>query len=149
MNLYQIQREVEALKRRFPIHYNLNRLRPYAEQFCDDWEYCVGMGFDPPSFNSHPRDSDYPPRREKARPFMDRIRRVGIISRDWLSLKKYLDNCRDERIYPHPNEILRITLPRAAYLELIPPSPDPISYRAIRGDRPQLESPRLGAGGSE
>ncbi len=132
MSLYSLRRQIHSLKRRLPIHYKLAFLRPIAQQFCDDWEYAVGMGYEPPTFFPHSSISAspavFPPRKSSVKPFMDRIRGAGIYPEDWMNVKNYLDDCRDRRIYPHPNDILRTALPRAAYLHLIPASPYPITY---------------------
>ena len=133
MSLYLVQRQVEALKRRLPIHYNLALLRPYAEQFCYDWQYCVSLGYEPPSFESLPCISAYPPRKHKAKPLMDRIKGLGVGSLDLVGVRRYVDRCRGDKIYPHPDNILRVALPHAACLELIPPSPHPISYAEPAG----------------
>ena len=142
VSLYQIRRQVDALKRRLPVHYKLALLRPYAEQFCDDWEYCVGMGYEPPPFDSRYAITAYPPTKSRAEPFMDRVRDAGINSRTWMDVKKYLVNCRNERIYPHPDEILKIALPRAASLHLLPPSPNPISYPMLTTEHPKIDQGR-------
>ena len=155
MSLYHLQRQVDSLKRRLPVHYNLARLRPYVEQFCDDWEYCVGMGFEPPPFDSGGPVAAYPPRKSRAKPLMERIRGLGIRSPNWMRIRQYVDNCRDERIYPYPDDILKIALPRAAALHLPPSSPDPITYPVFPGHRPgvgegdQVDPSNLNAGSHE
>ncbi len=63
---------------------------------------------------------------------MHRVLDAGFQSRNWTDVKTYLEECRVERIYPHLDDILRIALPRAARLELIPPSPDPVTYTHFR-----------------
>ena len=147
MSLYHLQRRVDALKHRMPVHYTLARLRPYAEQFCDDWEWAVRMGYQPPRF----RDSAVysspvsmtPRNKSRLRPFMDRVLGSGFHSGTWIEAGKYLDRCLEEGIYPHPDDFLRILLPRATLLELIPPSPDPVTYPAFTKLPPSIPNESL------
>lgn len=144
MSLYSLRRQIDSLKRRLPIHYKVALLRPYAEQFCYDWQWAIGMGHEPPPFFSDSSvsvnfSSVNHSRRAKLKPFMSRVSRLGIGSRTWKDVRRYLNRCRDERVYPHPDDILRLALPRAVLLELIPPSPAPVSYPALTTKPPQNE----------
>ena len=128
MSLYHLRRRVDALKRRIALPYTVVRLRPYAEQFCDSWAAAISDRQEPPPVSAQSSVPADPSAKSRPKPFMSRLTEAGFRLPTWMELHEYFDRCRENRIYPHPNDIVRTLLPRAAYLGLVPRSPDSIIY---------------------
>ena len=62
------------------------------------------------------------------RPLVRRVVDAGFRLHTFTALVWYADRCRNDRVLPHPDEILRILLPKAAVCGLIPRSSSPIAY---------------------
>ena len=111
MTLSQIRRLVEALKQKYADELEVYRLRPVAQQFCDDMANAVTG-----KKRGRRRSID-----EWAEIFFKRVRERGLRTQNGLAhLHSYLERCLDRRVLPQASEILRELLPRAARRGLIP-----------------------------
>ena len=113
MTLSQIRRLVDSLKQKYADELEVYRLRPVAQQFCDDMANAVTG-----RKRGRRRSID-----EWAEIFFKRVRERGLRPQHGLAhLSSYLERCLDLRVLPQAAEILRELLPRAARRGLIPRS---------------------------
>ena len=138
MYLYHLRRRVDSLKRKLAVPLSVVRLRPLAEEYCDQWAAAVADDREPPP--ASPMDLRSPayaanPLQKTNRPFFRRIADAGFRLNTFMVLQKYTRNCRDDKNFPQPNEILRSLLPSAARWGLIPKSPPSESYRPSDSER--------------
>ena len=61
-------------------------------------------------------------------PLTQRVASAGFRIDTFMKLSDYMNRCSDDRVLPHPNDILAYLLPRAAVFGLIPASPPLVSY---------------------
>ena len=125
MSLYHFRRRINALQRKLAVPLSVVRLRPLAEDYCDQWVSAVADGRETPP--ATPEDAPCAGDR-KARPLMDRVVAAGFRLTTWLDLQRHVRRCRENCHYPHPDNIMRVLLPKAASLGFIPKSPPPVSY---------------------
>ena len=132
MSVASLRRRVNALSRQLIVPLNVVRLRPVAEQYCDEWAYAMGEDSTPPPCTpSDPVPPKKTPTPLGARrsgrprvspvPLFRRIRDAGVrhvAAR--VDLQNYVRRCREQKTCPQPHEILRILLPKAYRWELIP-----------------------------
>ena len=120
MTFHQIRRLVEALKQKYADELEVYRLRPIAQQFCDDMANAVTG-----KKRGRRRSLD-----EWAEIFFKRVRERGLNPQQGLAhLSSYLERCLDRRVLPRASEILRELLPRAARRGLIPrPTENPVPF---------------------
>ena len=104
MTLSQIRRRVDALTHKFATELAVCRLRPAANEYCDQWEDLVAA-------NSLPPD----PRRR-----LKRILGKDCLRRRFPAVNNYLELCRIDYCPPHPNQILALFFPGAASLGIVP-----------------------------
>ena len=114
----QLRSRVDALMRKYSTELKLYRLRPVAVDFCDEMAAAVTGDKRPP-----------------AKPLTDRglllIRRIqdrGYRPGDLGILLRYLGTCRDRRVLPQANDVLRALFPKAAGRGLIPRTLQEIPY---------------------
>ena len=111
MTLSQIRREVDALMRKYADELEVYRLRPVAQQFCDDMTNAVTG-----KKRGRPRSIG-----EWAQIFFKRARERGLRLQQGLAyLLDYLERCLQFRTLPQAAEILRELLPKSARRGLIP-----------------------------
>ena len=104
MTFSQIRRQVDTLMRKFATELAVHRLRPVANDYCDQWEESVAQDQTPP---------------EPIRLFR-KLPRRSMLRRFFPAVHNYLDRCRLDRHLPHPNKILGFLVPRAVALGLTP-----------------------------
>ena len=108
-SLSQLRRQVDSLMRKYAVELAEFKLRPFANEYCDQWEELVAEDKLPPD----------PRRLFKKLPGQDFLRRY------FPAVNNYLEDCRQARRLPHPNEILRFLIPKAIDRGLIPKRPAP------------------------
>ena len=111
-SLSHIRRRIEALERKFAVELAIVKLRPLADEYCDQWTELVDEKLPPPD-----------PHR-----LIKRLVNAGIRLDNFPAVRKYLDNCRRDHDLPHPNQILRALLPMAAARCLVPRPLQTVSY---------------------
>ena len=104
MTLSQIRRRVDALTRKFSTELAVCRLRPAANEYCDQWEELVAENSLPPN-----------PRR-----LLKKILGKDCLRRRFPAVNSYLELCRIGRSLPHPNQILALFFPGATSLGIVP-----------------------------
>ena len=104
MSLAQLQREVNAIKRKLVHELRVVRARRVAEDYCGLWADLVSRKKLPPD----------PFRLLKK--LLQHTRSPG----DFAAADSYLNRCREQRHLPHPDGILFRLLPREANLGLTP-----------------------------
>ena len=67
-------------------------------------------------------------RKSRPYPLVRRVADTGLRTDSFMSLIKYTDSCRNDRVLPQPDEILRCLMHKAAALGLFPASPPAITY---------------------
>ena len=110
MTFSQLRREVDSLMRKYATELAVHRLRPVADEYCDQWQELIAEKKLPPN----------PQRLFKKLPGKDFLRQR------FPAVNNYLDDCRQKRRLPHPNEILRLLIPKAA--GLVPRELFPVTY---------------------
>ena len=98
MSLSRIRNRIEALERKFAVPLAVVRLRPLAEQICDEWAAASAA------------DGPLP----KTQSLIKRIADRGFHVTTFGSLDRYLRECRDEGRFPKPRDIATVLLPHAA-----------------------------------
>ncbi len=139
MSLSSLRRRVNALNRQLIVLLGIVRLRPIAEQYCDEWNYAVSEGTVPPPCT--PADPVPPKKtptplgarrrgapRVSAVPLFRRITDAGYSLPTLTYLYKYIRQCREDGACPQPQEILRRLLPKAVAWRLLPNFPRPVAY---------------------
>ena len=113
MTLSQIRRLIDSLMLKYADEVEVYRLRPIAQQFCDDMANAVTG-----KKRGRRRSLD-----EWTEIFFRRVRERGLNSQNGLAhLSGYLEHCLELRVLPQASELLRQLLPRAARRGLIPRS---------------------------
>ena len=113
MSLAQLQREINAIKRKLVHELRVVRARRVATKYCDLWADLVARKKLPPD----------PFRLLKN--LFKHTGQPGAFAR----ASDYLDQCRQRRHLPNPNAILYRLLPKEAGLGLISYwTPDPVVY---------------------
>ena len=120
MSLHHLRRRVDALKRQLAIPLAVVRLRPLADEFCHQWAIALDQDKEPPPSTSMDALNSGD---TKSKTFANRVVEAGYRLSTFSALQHYTRSCRERRILPQPNEILRNLLPKAAVLGLIPNSP--------------------------
>ncbi len=139
MSVASLRSRVNALSRQLIVPLNVVRLRPIAEQYCDEWAYAMGEGSEPPPCTqADPKPAGKTPaplgarRRNRPRvsavPLFRRITDAGYRLPATTELYRYTQTCRLERTCPQPNEMLRLLLPKAVVWGLLPRFPNPVDY---------------------
>ncbi len=103
MSLNRLRNRIEALERKLALPLAAVRLRPLAEQFCNEWD--VARGDHKPLPESHP--------------FIQRIAGHGFRLNTFMALRNYIERCRKKGEFPQPREIVNALLPRAAALGFV------------------------------
>ena len=98
MSLSRIRNRIEALERKFAVPLAVVRLRPLAEQVCDEWAAAKAA------------DKPLP----KAQSLIKRIADRGFQVTTFGSLDRYFRECRDEGRFPRPRDIATVLFPHAA-----------------------------------
>ena len=125
MSLYHYRRRINALERKLAIPLAVVRMRPIAQKYCEQWEIAVAEGNEPPpATHAEAMDSE----NKTAKSLIELIAEAGFRLSTWMSLAHHIQRCRQQREYPHYNDILRYLLPKAAVMGFIPKSPPPVSY---------------------
>ena len=125
MFLDHYRRRINALKRRLAVPLAVVRLRPLAEEYCDQWVAAVADKEDPPPATlKDALDSGS----SRATPFMQRVAAAGFRLGHWTAVERHIQQCRRDRQYPYADNILRLLLPKAVGWGLIPPCPPPVYY---------------------
>ena len=110
MTLSQIRRLVDSLMLKYADEIEVYRLRPVAQQLCNDMTNAVtGKKRGRPRFIQ-----------EWSGIFFKRTQERGLRIMDRARLNGYLDQCLDLRILPQVNGVLRALLPSAVRRGLIP-----------------------------
>ena len=110
MTLSQIRRLVDSLMLKYADEVEAHRLRPVAQQFCDDLARAVTG-----KKRGRPRSIS-----EWTNIFLRRARERGLRLQGLAFLHDYLERCLDLRVLPQASELLRTLLPRAARRGIIP-----------------------------
>lgn len=97
MTLSQIRNRVQTLQRKYGLALAVIRLRPYAEQFCDQWEIAKA--------NRQPLPQSHP--------FILRLANAGFRCATFTALDKYICGPYPQP-YPTPRGIITALFPRAA-----------------------------------
>ena len=99
---------LDALRRRYALNIAVHRLRPIAQEYCNQWKAAVAR-------------EELPPLSQTLR---RRIIAAGYRLPTFPAMQHYLLSwCYREETLPDPNWILRTLLPQAARRALIPVSP--------------------------
>lgn len=112
MTFSQLRCQVDALMRKYDTELAVHRLRPIADEYCDQWQESIDEKKLPPA-----------PHR-LFRKLLDK----DFLRQRFPAVNEYLENCRRGRRLPHPNEILRRLIPRAATSGLVPRELRPVTY---------------------
>ena len=64
----------------------------------------------------------------RPKPLIKRVVDAGFRVHTFIDLTREIDRCRNGKVLPQPNEILRTLLPKAAVFGLIPASPPEVAY---------------------
>ena len=120
MTLPQIRRLIDSLMLKYADEVEVYRLRPVAEQFCDDMTNAVTG-----KKRGRRRSID-----EWAEIFFRRVRERGLNPQQGVAhLASYLEHCLELRVLPQASELLRQLLPGAARRGLIPRATgDPVPF---------------------
>ena len=110
MTLSQIRRLVDSLTLKYADELEVYRLRPVAQQFCDDMTRAV-------TGRKRGRPRSIP---EWGNIFFQRTQERGLRIMGRAHLDSYLNQCLESRVLPQANEILRALLPKAVRRGLIP-----------------------------
>ena len=112
-SLSYLRRQVNALMRKFAVQLAVAKLRPVADEYCDQWEELVAGDQLPP---------------DPHRLFQKILPRETFRRQYFPAIYNYLDRCRLDRHLPHPNKILSRLVPKAAGLGLVPSPCQPLAY---------------------
>ena len=112
MTLSQLRSQVDSLMRKFATELAVYKLRPVADEYRDQWQEFVDEKKLPPA----------PSRLFK------KLLGKDFLSRSFPSVNNYLEDCRQNRRLPHPNEILRRLVPKSAASGLVPRELRPVAY---------------------
>ena len=120
MTLSQIRRLIDSLMLKYADEVEVYRLRPVAQQFCDDMTNAVTG-----KKRGRRRSID-----EWTEIFFRRVRERGLNPQQGLAhLASYLEHCLEIRVLPQAAGLLRQLLPRAARRGLIPrPIEKPVQF---------------------
>ena len=118
MTFTQLRIQVDALCRRYATVLEVYRLRPLAQEFCDEMADSVTGTIRGPKL----------PVLEWAQILHRRMTSRGFHPRNFAALNNYLDRCLDRRVIPQANDVLRRLLPKAAQRGLIPRSVQPVPF---------------------
>ena len=110
MTLSQIRRLVDSLMLKYAGVLEVYRLRPVAQQLCDDMTTAVTG-----KKRGRPR-----PIQEWGEIFFQRTQERGLRIMGRAHLDSYLNRCLERRVLPQANEVLRALLPKAVRRGLIP-----------------------------
>ena len=111
MTFSQIRRLIDSLMLKYADEVEVYRLRPIAQQFCNDMTNAVTG-----KKRGRRRSLD-----EWAEIFFRRVRERGLNPQQGVAhLARYLEHCHELRVLPQASELLRQLLPRAARRGLIP-----------------------------
>ena len=110
MTLSQIRRLVDSLMLKYADELEAYRLRPIAQQFCDDMTNAVTG-----KKRGRPRSIQ-----EWGNIFFQRTQERGLRIIGRVHLDSYLNQCLERRVLPQVNEVLRALLPKAVRRGLIP-----------------------------
>ena len=112
MTFSQLRRLVDSLMLKYADELEVYRLRPIAQQFCDDMTSAVTG-----SKRGRPRSIQ-----EWGNIFFQRTQERGLRIMGRVHLDSYLNQCLDRRVLPQVNEVLCALLPKAVRRGLIPRS---------------------------
>ena len=119
MTFSQIRRLVDSLMLKYADEIEVYRLRPVAQQFCDDMTNAVTG-----KKRGRPRSIQ-----EWGNIFFQRTQERDLRIMGRAHLDRYLNQCLECRVLPQVNEVLRALLPRAVRRGLIPrPVQDPVPF---------------------
>jgi len=119
MTFSQIRRLVDSLMLKYADEIEVYRLRPVAQQFCDDMTNAV-------TGRKRGRPRSIP---EWGNIFFQRTQERGLRIMARARLDSYLNQCLECRVLPQVNDILRALLPRAVRRGLIPcPLQEPVPF---------------------
>ena len=103
MSLSRIRSRIEALERKFALPLAAVKLRPLAEEFCNECEA------------ARAEEKPLP----QAHPFIQRLVGKGFQFSTFTSLSKYIKKCHDKKEPPEAYEIVSTLLSRAYKLSLV------------------------------
>ena len=103
MSLSRIRSRIEALERKFALPLAAVKLRPLAEEFCNEWDAAQA------------KEKPLP----RAHPFIQRLADKGIHLSTFTSLSKYIKRCGEKNEAPEAFEIVSTLLPSADRLSLV------------------------------
>ena len=119
MTFSQIRRLVDSLVLKYADEIEVYRLRPVAQQFCDDMTNAV-------TGRKRGRPRSIP---EWGNIFFQRTQERSLRIMGRARLDRYLNQCLECRVLPQANEVLRVLLPRAVRRGLIPrPIQEPVPF---------------------
>ncbi len=108
MSLSQIRNRINALRRKYAIPLTVYRLRPLAEEFCQQW--AVAQAGRKPAPESRPFIRKIASAGFRLSTFMELHKYLGT----FMELHKYLERRRHNNTRPDARKIIRCLLPRAA-----------------------------------
>ena len=118
MTLSQLRTQVDTLCRKYAVELEVYRLRPLAQELCDEMAEAV----------TGPKPGPVLTLLEWIQTFLRRLIARGFRPLPFLALNGYLERCLDRRVLPQANDVLRALLPRAAQRGLIPRPIEPIPF---------------------
>ena len=118
MSFSRLRTQVDTLMRKYAIELEAYRLRPLAQEFCDEMADSVTVNKDAPKLSLL----------EWTQVFAKRMISRGFRGQHLLDLHDYLKRCLDRRVLPQANDVLRRLLPKAEERGLIPRSRSPVSF---------------------
>ena len=98
MSLSRIRNRIEALERKFAVSLAVFRLRPLAEEICNEWDASGNDGTPLPDPHS----------------LIRRIADRGFRLPTFMPLVGYLGRCRRDDRCPQPRDVVSMLLPHAA-----------------------------------
>ena len=123
MTLSQLRTQVDALCRKYATQLEVYRLRPLAQEFCDEMTDAV-IGPEPgPKLSLLDWIQILIKRGGRIRHPPSAIRPLAFAA-----CTNYLQDYLDRRVFPQANDVLRSLLPKAAQRGLIPRSLQPIPF---------------------
>ena len=112
MTPFQVRREADALTRKYDTRLAIYKLRPAANEYCDQWQGLV--------------DKEEPPSAPQR--LFNTLLGKDSLRRKFPAVFEYLESCWQLRRLPHPNEILRPLVPESAASGLVPRELSPVTY---------------------
>ena len=103
MSLSRIRSRIEALEHKLALALGVVKLRPMAEEFCEEWHVASGERKPLP----------------QARPLIRKISDKGFVLTTFMRLQKYIGRCREGKEDMEPQGIIRALLPTAYKRSLI------------------------------